>query len=366
MENLKSKINKLLSERPIPVEQIVEALSFASIKGDKTDLFVLKKLAELHDVFDQYLAIPALVLLPAWGLDGIEIVIKQAFKGPHKSAALSLLACLSKGKIPTSQDVLFLNPEYEKFIKYNISESIATTVTQKIRSYFLESLDDPFDKSSLIWSISTLGILPESNENRTNYFNFYVDLLIDSHFLLNETKISEFETLLNSSPEKEEVLQKYLTDNSIFIDPFIIELRSKHELGDDFITDYVLRRINNEYILIEIENSTDTIFTKDGQLSADLSKAISQVRDFQAWISDNIAYAQKKLPGIRRPSGLVIIGRNINLSEIEVKRLDEENYSRRGHIKIVTYDDLLNQAKVVHQNMISKPIVLKSRDQKTI
>jgi hypothetical protein len=95
-------------------------------------------------------------------------------------------------------------------------------------------------------------------------------------------------------------------------------------------------------------------------------KAVGQVRDFQAWISDNIAYAQTKLPGIRHPDGLVVIGRRAPLTQIMEQRLSEENFSRRGHIKIVTYDDLLSQGRSVYRNAIERPVVQRSRDQKTI
>ncbi len=117
---------------------------------------------------------------------------------------------------------------------------------------------------------------------------------------------------------------------------------------------------------MEIEKSSDKIFTKEGQFTAAVTKALSQVRDFQAWIAENIAYAQKKLPGIRRPEGLVVIGRNTEFEPIDTKRLSEENYSRRGHAKVITYDELLSQAHAVHQNLINLPMVLKARDQRTI
>jgi len=75
---------------------------------------------------------------------------------------------------------------------------------------------------------------------------------------------------------------------------------------------------------------------------------------------------RKKLPNISHPEGLVVIGRGGQLTEMERKRLAEENFSRRGHIKIVTYDDLLQQSKIVSHNMVSRPEIKKSKDTKTI
>jgi hypothetical protein len=47
------------------------------------------------------------------------------------------------------------------------------------------------------------------------------------------------------------------------------------------------------------------------------------------------------------------------------KRLSEENISRRGHIKVVTYDDLLSVAKAVYQNTLYRPLVLRVKEQKS-
>ncbi|HHV63162.1 MAG TPA: DUF4263 domain-containing protein [Firmicutes bacterium] len=99
---------------------------------------------------------------------------------------------------------------------------------------------------------------------------------------------------------------------------------------DDFITDFVIQRINNEYIVVELESSTDRLFTQKGSLTSGLTEATGQVRDFQSWITDNLAYAQTKLPGIRHPEGLIVLGRRDELDDSMSKRLDEENLGRRG------------------------------------
>lgn len=61
-----------------------------------------------------------------------------------------------------------------------------------------------------------------------------------------------------------------------------------------------------------------------------------------------------------------MIGRARDLDALKAERLDEENYSRRGHIKVVTYDDLLAQARTVHHNLVNRPVVLRAKDQRVI
>ena len=204
---------------------------------------------------------------------------------------------------------------------------------------------------------------PEGVRSQIDYL---LSLILDNRLSLSASTIGKLETAVDSLPSREEELQKLLTENPVLLDPFVIDLYSKFQLGSDFITDYVIKRTNNQYVLVEIENSTDKLFNRNGSFSSSLMEAVSQVRDFQAWISDNLSYAQKKLPEIKHPEGLVVIGRSTTLSDIEKKRLAEENHSRRGHIKIVTYDDLLATARSVHKNIVERPAVITSKETKCI
>lgn len=366
INKLEKEIEKLFKRSPLPVESIIQRLSKAAKIADPIDFEIVKWLSSQDRIFDEVFAVPAIAMLPAWGEIGIDILLDHAFNGPHNTAALMVLSSISLGKKPTPKTVCLLNKNHEKYFDYRISNNLASETVKKIRATILEAISDPDKKSLIILSLGSLGILShESNEYR-GCFDFYINLFLDSHLVVNQTMLNEFETLLNSSPKKEEDLQKFLTTHPILLDPYMIELRSKHQLGDDFITDYIIRRSNNKYIVVEIENSTDKIFTKAGDFTSNLNKALAQVRDFQAWISENKAYAQKKLPGIDHPSGLVIIGRNKDIDDINMKRLSEENYSRRGYLKIVTYDNLLDQGIVVYKNLLNLPLVFRAKDQKTI
>jgi hypothetical protein len=338
----------------------------ASRLADAEDFDAVLGMAHLDDMFDENLANPALALLPAWGPKGLDGLAALAVNGPHASTALSVLTVLSLGRIPTKQDAHLLRDYWDNLDKYAFAPWMAQEAQQRLRSTILEHLSDTYGKTRLLSVISMQGFFARENTSMDERTAFLMDMLVDSHLVLNRAILQGFEDLLAAGPAKEEELHRFLVTHPVLLDPFVTELRTKHELGSDFITDFVVRRTNDEYVVVEIENSTDRLFNQDGSFSADLMKAVGQVRDFQAWIGDNLAYAQKKLPGIRRPEGLVVIGRRAELSEIMEKRLSEENYSRRGHIKIVTFDDLLSQAKVVYRNALERPVILRSKDQKVI
>lgn len=370
MDNLNHKITALLEERPIPVQKIVEEIELVSTDAKESDFEALIKLAELDELMDGFLAAPAIAFLPAWGEKGIDVLISLAFDPNRKfktqARAIEALLAISLGRCPEDHDMHFLPANWSEIKKYSVSQDLKTYCSILLREQLLVCLSDQEKKRQLFFILGIMGMISGFKEGDDSKFDHLSDLWVDSHLVLNINLLGQFESLLDSGPEREEDLQRFLTDHPILIEPFVSVLYTKQELGSDFITDFIIRRMNDQYVLVEIENSTDALFTKSGSFSAKLNTAIGQVRDFQAWVSENIAYAQKKLPYIKYPEGLVIIGRRKDLEEIEIKRLAEENFSRRGHIRITTYDDLLDQAKIVHRNLIERPDVLKSKNTKSI
>ena len=117
------------------------------------------------------------------------------------------------------------------------------------------------------------------------------------------------------------------------------------------ITDFVIKTLENNYILVEIEKPHDRIFNAYNDFSASFVHAYGQVLDFISWVDRNIAYAQTKLPNISAPDGILIIGRSKSLTVDQKKKLEYFN-SNSTLIKIYTYDDILINAIRLYQNLI--------------
>jgi hypothetical protein len=370
MNDLRTDIDRLFEQRPIPVSDIALRLVHAALDRRSSDLPVVRDIAELDELMDEVLASPAMSCLPAWGHEGIDVLLDLAFgegrKFKTQHRALEVLLSVSLGIIPTSKTVKFLPPSWEVMPHYVLSNDTQQYCSQRVREHVLSCLGDQEGKRNLFFALGQMSLFSGWQEDDHILFDRLLDMIIDSHLILSLDLIEEFAAKLDSGPDREEDLQRFLADHPILLDPFVKVMHSKQHLGSDFITDYVLRRMNDEYILVEIENSTDALFRADGSFTPELMTAVGQVRDFQAWVSENLAYARKKMPNITHPEGLVVIGRRRDLDGAAARRLAEENFSRRGHIKIVTYDDLLDQAHSVHANLIAAPVVLQSRDTKSI
>lgn len=232
------EIDQLLSQRPIPVAEIVAIIAESSLLTKDADFTTIERIAYLNQPMDQYLAYPAMAALPAWGEQGIDCLCRMAAEGPHSSAAFAVLSWVSLGRVPASGDMLFLD-NWDLIRKYGISGTIASYAQKRLREVMLDHLIDPYMKSHLLQAIaSPLIVFPKAKESRCEHLDFLVDMLVDSHMVLNRSILYQFESLLDSCPDKEEELHQFLVEHPILLDPFVTELRTKHELGDDFITDF--------------------------------------------------------------------------------------------------------------------------------
>lgn len=371
MSKLEEKIDCLFSKRPFPYSEIAVELAFASLSANCCDFPLVVELANMDEMNDDYVQTSALAALPGWGEKGIDQLLKFAFEDAYKNKtsnrAIEVLLAISQQISPSSSCIAFLHSSWDSQRKYSITKELAKYSLHGLRAGLINAFNDEYGRSKILFILGQMGLVSCFKDSaKKEGLDFFLALIVDNHLLLNSAIINRFETLLDSEPANEEQLQKFFTEHPVLLDPFVNVLFSKQELGSDFITDYVVKQMNNHYVLVEIENSTDKLFKNDGNFSSKLTAAIAQVRDFQAWVSDNLSYAQKKLPSIKHPAGLVVIGRKKNLTDLEIKRLNEENYSRRGHIKIVTYDDLLDTAKSVYKNFIERPSILTSKMTKCI
>lgn len=161
--------------------------------------------------------------------------------------------------------------------------------------------------------------------------------------------VQEFEALLDSDPA-EEVVQQFLSEHPVLVDPTALSVRPKVRLGSEHITDFVVEVSQGEYELVEIEPPGMALYTKQGDPTARLSHAQRQVEDWRLWVSENIAYARTLLPDISEPRVRVIMGRRSMLTPQTERSLRRKNQELH-RIYIETFDDLMNRAKRTAANL---------------
>ncbi len=121
--------------------------------------------------------------------------------------------------------------------------------------------------------------------------------------------LNQFKALLDSNPDREEVLQQFLKDNPALLCPVHTKMWPKLALGAKK-TDFVFQEATSDYLLVELERSTLPLFVKSGDPSRELNHAQRQVLDWKRYIEDNLSTVQRELglSGISvNPKSLIVI-----------------------------------------------------------
>jgi hypothetical protein len=211
------------------------------------------------------------------------------------------------------------------------------------------SSEELFDRlMQFLWQEAKFGVF--SSADPSAFRKYFYESFAQAHIKLNYRVIANFKNLISKS-EREEEYQQFLTEHPEILDPLAAQVISKQKLGIDHITDFVIKRLDNKYVLVEIEKPQDPIFTKSGNFSAKFTHALGQILDFQQWIDSNHSYADKCLPGISSPVGLLVMGRSSFFNAGHAAKLHRFNMNS-SKIVVLTYDDLVGQSEILCKNLL--------------
>jgi Domain of unknown function (DUF4263) len=169
--------------------------------------------------------------------------------------------------------------------------------------------------------------------------------------------LSNFKALLDSDPDREETLQAFLRDNPVLLCPTKTKMWPKLAFGQK-VSDFVFRDATSDYLLVELERSTHQLFRADGHPREELNVARGQITDWKRYLEDNLRTVQGEL-GLRgitaNPQSLVVIGRSGTLTPENRRKLQAMN-TEHPKLRIMTYDDVYDNAKAMIENLLG-PIV---------
>jgi hypothetical protein len=163
--------------------------------------------------------------------------------------------------------------------------------------------------------------------------------------------IEDLSGALESEVRNEAQLQLCLTRHPILFGPEYSRLVPKFRLGGDYEMDFALVRSAGLVDLVELEASTHPVFNKRGAPSGALVHAEQQVLDWLAWLDRCGELARRDLPGIQRPVGYVVIGRDTGWDENTHRRLQQRNAVFGGAVQVLTWDGLLQRASTLLRHL---------------
>ena len=166
--------------------------------------------------------------------------------------------------------------------------------------------------------------------------------------------IEELEGKIKGDGERnisESELQEFLYNHSWLFGLEYLTSRPQVLRGAHNKFDFYLERFNKTNDIVEIKLISDKIINEDGSVSAKVIQAVDQLIEY---MESSIAAAHSTViseeEGIKelRPRGVVVIGSNVDDST--VAKLHKWNY-QFAHIKIMTYQDILEQGRAIIKNV---------------
>ncbi len=338
------------------IQSIVQTFEQLALEDSADSILKLKQHLEVRDngTYEKhiipYLACRALIYKGVSGIEAMSDVLPTAPGHIYPMAILSCLLHASEGE--------HVNYIFEPSVpNFTLCKPIEEAVMSAAKNVFLAFLDDcrtdpeSFDRLINLLYHGQLRSVSGKQEN-SHFQEVVFNIFSDSTLRISDRHINTLSDLIRAGVREEEY-QKFFTENPAFLNPLASQLISKHKLGGEFITDYVLETLTGDYIAVEIEKPTDPIFTQSNDFTHQFTHAFGQVLDFIEWIEQNISYAQKKLPGITSPSGVLVIGVRASLNKEQEDKLRRFNKNSNS-VEVVTFDDLLSRARTLQANIRHK------------
>lgn len=334
-------------------EKLVSSTMITTKKIEIIKTYITNKHGNTYT--QQYFSHAASRALMALGIDGLNEYINLLNNEIHIPYFSSFLRELwEAGQKDRNNSVLFsIDSELPDALCSPLSESLKQKAKRTFYDYIKNSLVDTekiYDVINLLHSEAICIITDRQADMQIDIFR----IISESSIRLSSSLINEYKELIYTLND-EEKYQKFFSSNPVFLHPLGRNVYDKQQLGSELITDFVIQTLDSDYYLVEIEKPQDKIFTKSNDFTANFTHALGQVIDFLDWIESNIAYAGKKLPNISSPKGLLIIGTNKDLTPLRKRKL--KRFSEALHnINILTYEDILDNARALYSNMIKSYI----------
>lgn len=164
---------------------------------------------------------------------------------------------------------------------------------------------------------------------------------------------SAFSDVVEQAPD-ERPIQDFLADHPKILLPLLpLGWQSwcfdRPRLGAEYVPDFLLCTENSsglEWVMLELESPTRPVLNQQGRPSAKLVEAQGQIRDWRAWLRNNIAYARDELgfDGLSAESrAVIVIGRRTSIVASQATRYRELSDS---FAMVMTYDRLLDVLRV--------------------
>lgn len=296
---------------------------------------------------DLFVTFPAYAALMAWGAEGMSLIVEIALTHStvkSKSAALTLFSITaldgtispppSMTMVPTSIQMAANAKVDSRILRSGASHALRTLI-----------LSLPTDDLMIPLSQSVMHLMARQDVVET-----LVAALGVKWLRFGPPALDQYRRLICESPDDEPAFQAFFCRYPQLLDPMAVKVWSQPDFHGALEPDFVVRRADDSYLVVEIECPGKLLMTKGAQLSGEATHAEKQAVEYESFLSERVQEARTHFPKYRRADCLVIIGTEAGLNPAQSEALERAN-QRRQNVRITGFDWLEARAQRLIENV---------------
>jgi len=340
-----SRNNYLPYEPRLDAQQIQEILD--EVETNDTVFTNLVSLAEKSDeVYNVYQTYCLLLLRGEEGFTKILDIAIIGRKVKHRSIALTIFSVIAKDGLMSNRPLGNLSAAQLNAI----NGKLRTIDAHRVGNKFLNRLTLAIPENDFLMP-TTMSLLQMTLGTDERYAKSLIESISHRWLKFGPGAIEDYKTLLETRASDEPPFQEFFKKHPQFLDPMALQIWSQPDFHGALEPDFIVRRFDDTYLVVEIEKPSKTLITKGGNLSAQATAAEQQAIDYREFLNDRIMEARNHFPNYKNAECLTIIGMEDEFSERQTSILRQANANRAGNSKIVGFDRLLNRARSMFKNL---------------
>ncbi len=298
---------------------------------------------------------PAGTALLAWGEAGVE-ELKRVFSEnesyANRTLVFDILSGAAAGKGPTRVE---LGASTDIWDQIAVAGEVPSAVQQAARRALVDlvlSVEAIDDVASLIG-----GVLQKQSFRDDSAAIELIRSASSRWLAIGDRVLKDFGDLITTNPNDEPAFQRFLETNPQLLDPMAIEVWPEPNLFGSRKPDFVVKRSDGSYLVVEIECPAKTLITWAGHPSAEVTHAEHQVTDYRNYMLSHIGTVKDFFSGFSDPDCLVVVGLESTLTPEQKATLAALNGARH-RVKVVGFDWLLERAERISKNVSEHGVVV--------
>lgn len=302
--------------------------------------------AVARDADDLFVTFPAYAALMAWGAEGMGLMIEIALTHhtvKSKSAALTLFSIAALDGTISSASMFRVAPPIQKAANAKAnSRTMRSDASHALRTLILSL---PTEDLMMPLSQSLIHLM-----DRQDVVETLVAALGVKWLRFGPPVLDHYRRLIAESPDDEPAFQAFFCRYPQLLDPMAVQVWSQPDLHGALEPDFVIRRADDSYLVVEIECPGKLLMTKGNQLSSEATHAENQAVEYESFLSERVREARAHFPKYRRADCLVIIGTEAGLNHTQSEALERAK-QRRQNVRIAGFDWLEERARALIENV---------------